>query len=101
MKRIRWFDIIVILAVGLLPLLWLPDNSVLLGHDAGLALDPVMHFLDRIYVWSQRFSIGTDQNGALLGAFFIHGFEALLAWLGLNLHWGQLIQFIFWFTVPG
>jgi hypothetical protein len=60
-----------------------------------------MHFLDRIHVWSQRFSIGDDQNGALLGAFFIHGFEALLAYIGFNLHWGQIIQFIFWFTLQG
>src|SRR3990167_10799137 len=101
MKKRVLIDIAIIFILGFLPLLWLTDNSVLLGHDAGLALDPLMHFLDRIHVWSQRFSIGTDQNGALLGAFFIHGFEALLAWLGLNLHWGQLIQFIFWFTVPG
>jgi hypothetical protein len=101
MKKRIIRDIVIICIVGLLPLLWLNNNSVLLGHDAGLALDPLMHFLDRIHVWSQRFSIGTDQNGALLGAFFIHGFEALLTYLGFNLHWGQLIQFIFWFTLPG
>src|SRR3990167_11115941 len=101
MKKRILIDLIIISILGLLPFLWLKGGAVLLGHDAGLALDPLLHFLDRIFVWSQRFSLGTDQNGALLGAFFIHGFEALLAWLGLNLHWGQLIQFIFWFTVPG
>jgi len=101
MKKRIIIDILIICLLGLLPILWLKGNTVLLGHDAGLALDPIMHFLDRIYVWSQRFSIGTDQNGALLGAFFIHGFEALLALVGFNLHWGQLIQFIFWFTAPG
>ncbi len=99
-KRII-FDLIIIFIIGCLPILWFRDGSILLGHDAGLALDPIMHFLDRIHVWSQRFSLGTDQNGALLGAFAIHGFEALLAYLGFNLHWGQIIQFIVWFTLPG
>lgn len=99
-KRIL-FDLIIIVLLGTLPILWLKDGSVLLGHDAGLALDPIMHFSDRLYVWSQRFSIGTDQSAALLGAFFIHGFEAMLAWLGFSLHWGQIVQFIFWFTMPG
>ncbi|MBI4091590.1 MAG: DUF3367 domain-containing protein [Candidatus Levybacteria bacterium] len=101
MKKRIIIDLAIIFIIGLLPILWLPGDSVLLGHDAGLAIDPLMHFLDRIHVWSQRFSLGTDQNGALLGAFLIHGFEALLAYLGLNLHFGQIVQFIFWFTLPG
>ena len=101
MKKRVFFDLLIIFFIGLIPFLWLRDGSVLLGHDAGLALDPLMHFLDRINVWSQRFSLGTDQNGALLGAFFIHGLEAFLAYIGLNLHWGQVVQFVFWFVLPG
>lgn len=101
MKKRIFIDVFIIFILGLLPLLWFQNGTVLLGHDAGLALDPLTHFLDRIYVWSQRFSIGTDQNGALLGAFFIHSFEALLTWIGLDLRTGQLIQFCFWFTLPG
>lgn len=101
MKKRIFFDIVIILIIGLIPSLWLRDNYILLGHDAGLSLDPVVHFLDRLHVWSQRFSIGTDQSAALLGAFFIHGFEALLAWIGFSLHFGQIIQFIFWFILPG
>ncbi len=101
MKKRILIDIAIIFILGLLPLLWFRGGSVLLGHDAGLALDPLMHFLDRIHVWSQRFSLGTDQNGALLGAFFIHGLEAFFAWIGLNLYWGQIVQFVFWFTLPG
>ena len=101
MKKRIIFDLIIIFILGLIPVLWLKDNTVLLGHDAGMALNPVVHFLDRLHVWSQRFSIGTDQSAALLGAFLIHSFEAFLAWLGLSLHTGQIIQFIFWFTTPG
>lgn len=101
MKKRIAFDILVILIIGLIPTLWLTGGHVLLGHDAGLAIDPVVHFLDRLHVWSQRFSIGTDQNGALLGAFLIHAFEALPVWLGASLSLSQTIQFVFWFTLPG
>lgn len=101
MKKRIFFDLVIICLLGLIPILWFRDGTVLLGHDAGLALDPIVHFLDRLHIWSQRFSIGTDQSAALLGAFFIHSFEAFLAWLGFSLHWGQIIQFIFWFTLPG
>ncbi|GEM_PF-1604311 len=99
-KRIL-FDLIIIFLLGLLPLLWLKDGSIILGHDTGLSLDPVVHFMDRLHVWSQRFSIGTDQSAALLGAFFIHGFESFLSWIGFSLRSGQIIQFVFWFTLPG
>ncbi|MBI5122572.1 hypothetical protein HZA75_01810 [Candidatus Roizmanbacteria bacterium] len=101
MKKRIYIDLLFILLLGLLPTLWFSNGTLLLGHDAGMAIDPVTHFLDRIYVWSQRFDIGTDQNGALLGAFFIHSFEAFLAWIGLSLRTGQIVQFIFWFTMPG
>ncbi len=101
MKKRIILDLALIFILGLIPLLWLPNGTIILGHDAGLTLDPVANFLDRLYVWTQRFGIGTDQSFALLGAFFIHGLEALLAYIGLDLHWGQIIQFIFWFVLPG
>ena len=72
-----------------------------MGHDAGLTLTPVGNFLDRLYVWTQRFGIGTDQSFALLGAFLIHGIEAFLAWIGFSLAVQQKIQFVFWFVLPG
>lgn len=100
MKK-RYFDILIILILGLLPLLWLKDGTVILGHDSGLPLDPIAHFVDRFYVWSQRFGIGTDQSYALLGAFFIHGLEAFLSFLGFSMQVEQKIQFIFWLTLPG
>lgn len=101
MKKRIFFDLLVILIIGLIPLLWFKDNTVILGHDSGLPLDSLVHFKDRLYVWSQRFGIGTDQSYALLGAFFIHGFEALLSFIGFTMQQVQKIQFIFWFTLPG
>ncbi len=94
-------DLALIFVLGLIPLLWLPGGTIILGHDAGLTLDPVANFVDRLYVWTQRFGIGTDQSFALLGAFLIHGIEAFLAWVGFTLPIQQKIQFVFWFTLPG
>lgn len=101
MKKRIFFDLIVLFILGLIPLLWFKGNTIIVGHDAGLPFDPVIHFIDRFYVWSQRFSIGTDQSSALLGAFFIHGIEAALVRIGFSVQWQQKIQFIFWFLLPG
>lgn len=101
MKKRVVFDLLIILILGLTPLLWLPNNNIILGHDAGLTLDPVGNFVDRLSVWTQRFGIGTDQSFALLGAFLIHGIEAFLAWAGFALPVQQQIQFVFWFVLPG
>lgn len=101
MKKRILFDLALVLILGLIPLLWFKDGTIVLGHDAGLTLDPVANFLDRLYVWTQRFGIGTDQSFALLGAFLIHGIEAFLAYLGFSLQIQQKIQFVFWFVLPG
>ena len=101
MKRRIIFDLSLILILGLIPLLWFSDGKIILGHDAGLTLDPEANFADRLFVWTQRFGIGTDQSFALLGAFLIHGIEAFLAWLGFTLDAQQKIQFVFWFVLPG
>ena len=101
MRKRIFLDLALILILGFIPLLWLPGGTIILGHDAGLTLDPVANFLDRLYVWTQRFGIGTDQSFALLGAFLIHGIEASLAWVGFALPVQQKIQFVFWFALPG
>lgn len=100
MKK-RLIDIFLIALIGCLPLLWLPGQTLLLGHDAGIPFDPVTHFLDRLTVWTQRFGTGSDQSFALLGATFIHGPEAFLMWLGFPIKIQQLILFVFWFVLPG
>lgn len=101
MKKRIIFDLVLIVILGLIPLLWFSNGTIILGHDAGLTLDPVANFIDRLFVWTQRFGIGTDQSFALLGAFLIHGLEAFLAWLGFTLAVQQKIQFVFWFVLPG
>ncbi len=101
MKKQTYIHLLIIVSIGLLPLLWFTSGTLILGHDAGLPFDPMTHFLDRLYVWTQRFGMGSDQSSALLGAVFIHGIEALLNLLPISLQMQQKIQFVFWFTLPG
>ncbi len=96
----RNFEILVILLLGLTPLLWFRGSEVILGHDAGLPIFPVTHFIDRLSVWTHRFGFGRDQTEALPG-FFIHGIEAAISFLGIPLQLEQKVIFIFWFILPG
>lgn len=84
-----------------MPLLWFPGKTMLFGHDAGYPFDPIIYFLDRFSVWTQRLGMGHDQSSFLLGALPIHGLQAFLAWVGFSLKTAQLIDFIFWFSLPG
>ncbi len=102
MKRIKRsrVEIIVIILLGLIPLLWFRGTEVILGHDSGLPLSPIPHFLDRLYAWTVRFGFGNDQTYAIPG-FFIHGLEALVSSLGFDLQSMQKITFSIWFVLPG
>jgi len=96
----KLFEFIIILILGLVPLLWFRGSEVILGHDSGLTLLPIPHFLDRLYAWTERFAFGSDQTYAIAG-FFIHGLDALISSLGFGLQNVQKISFIFWFVLPG
>ena len=100
LSRRTAFDIFIICLLGLIPLFWLRGQEIILGHDAGLTIYPVNHFLDRLFVWTERFGIGSDQSYALPG-FFIHGLEAIWFQLTGSLQMGQKITFIFWLILPG
>lgn len=95
------FDILILALIGLAPLLWFQNaNQVILGHDAGLTLNPIPHFFDRLFLWTERYGFGNDQAYALPG-FFIHGLEAIVTYLGASVQLQQKITFIFWFMLPG
>jgi hypothetical protein len=93
--------IAILLLLGLTPLLWFHHASdLILGHDSGLTLFPISHFLDRLYIWTDRYGFGLDQSFALPG-FMIHGLEALVSSFGFNIQTVQKIIFIFWLVLPG
>ena len=94
------FDLLVIFALALLPFNWLKDGQLILGHDAGIPLNPLEHFKDRLFVWTNIWGIGNDQ-GFALGALFFHGLEGLTEFLGFSLQRGQQLTFVFWLLLPG
>lgn len=94
------FDLLFIFVASLTPLLWFSGNKVLTGHDSGFPLNPLVHFLDRLFLWTNRFGFGSNQS-MQSGAFFIHGQEALLQFLGFSLQSEQKIIFISWFFLVG
>jgi hypothetical protein len=96
----RVYEFIVLLLLGLTPLLWFHNKEVVLGHDAGLPMAPVLHFGDRLFAWTARYGFGSDQTYAVPG-FFIHGIEAFVSSFGASLQKEQEITFIFWFILPG
>jgi len=99
-KNKTFIELFIIFLLGLTPLLWFKNDLVIAGHDAGLPLDPIAHFLDRLYVWTERFGFGADQSVSLSGL-FIHGSEAFVSSIVHSLQAEQKIIFIFWFVLPG
>ncbi len=96
----RQWEWMVILLLGLSPFLWFDSQTVIMGHDSGLVLNPIEHFIDRLSTWTERFNMGADQYYAIPG-FFIHGLDALVYWCTHNISLTQKITFIFWFALPG
>lgn len=99
-RKQKIFSILLILFFGLTPLLWFSKDQIVLGHDSGLPLRPIGHFLDRFNVWTERYGFGLDQSFALPG-FFIHGIEALVSWFGASTQIEQIVTFIFWLSLSG
>ena len=100
LKSRTLLDIFIILLLSFTPFLWLQGKFVVAGHDAGLPLDPTVHFVDRLHTWTFRYGEGSDQSFALAG-FFIHGFEAFLDQFGLSLSLQQSLQFSVYFFLMG
>lgn len=100
-KKTTIIEIFVLFIVALVPLLWFKDGKMALGHDMGFPLAPIDHFVDRLFVWTQRVgSFGSNQAESVSG-FFIHGLEALFSYLGFGLIATQKLVFIFWLFAPG
>lgn len=100
-KLKKYWEILIILFLGLTPLLWYKNpSSLALGHDMGFPVDPLVFFKDRLFLWTERVGLGWDQT---LGsaAVLIHGLEALISSLGLSIFTTQKFVFIFWFVLPG
>jgi len=95
-NKVILIDLVVILIFSLIPFLWFQHGQIIAGHDAGFPLSPWAHFIDRLFLWTNRFGLGDDQATAV-GGFFIHGFEGVVSKIGFSLTQVQQITFSAYF----
>lgn len=93
-------ELLLLFCLSLVPFNWLPGDTIIAGHDAGIPLNPVGHFIDRLYMWTERWGMGSDQSLAA-GGFIIHGLEALIYSLVSSIQLEQKIYFVIWLLIPG
>ncbi len=102
MKRKNIIQFLIIILLGFIPLLWFQPGKTIIGHDSGLPFDPIVHFQDRLFLWSTHFGFGADLNNGLVGSVFvIHGMEAFFRAIGFSVQNVEKLNFIFWFVLPG
>ncbi len=93
-------DLIILFLVSLTPLFWFTGNAFITGFDSGYPLDSVVNFIDRLFLWTNRFGFGQDTSMSV-GGIFLHGQEALTAALGLSPQMQQKVIFVSWFFMIG
>lgn len=89
-------DLIVLLAISLIPLFWFPNGYIVTGHDAGYPINIEETFRNRLFTWNSQQNFGID-NTPNIGAVPIHAVEAVFHAFGLPLAKAQQFSFIFWF----
>ena len=96
----RLLELLLLLLLGLTPLLWYGQDTIVFGHDTGFPLDPPAYLRDWLYTWTDRGGLGYSQ-GAYVGVLPIVALEALVDSMGFSLSSVQKITFSFWFVAPG
>ena len=94
-----FFEILLILAISLTPILWFKGSSLLVGHDNTYPLKAKLFLESRLYTWSEN-SLGQDQS-LIMGTIPIHLVDAIPTYLGLSPQAGQKMVYVFWFFLMG
>jgi len=92
-------DLAIILVLGLAPLLWFREGKLLNSED--LMVPPNWdEFTQFWYVWNDQLGTGAQKilDSGRFPTLFI---AAVLQGLGVGLVQAQMVQFVFWFTLPG
>lgn len=99
-KYSKLFEIIFLFILSLTPLLWLSDNRIILGHDAGFRLDPLKYLVNIFYSWDPSYNFGADSS-LFKGFLITQAPEALFISIARSFVIGQQLTFIFWFFGMG
>ncbi len=99
-RRAYFIELLFIFITSLLPLHWLSGSQMLLGHDSGFRLMPVVNLKNLFYSWNPIVNFGIDW--ALYKAFLVTQFpETLFSVLTGSILWGQRIALVLWFFLIG
>ncbi|MBI4227046.1 MAG: DUF3367 domain-containing protein [Candidatus Omnitrophica bacterium] len=85
-----------IFLIGLTPLLWFVDGTLVTGGDHVFPLDPGGFFLNRLNVWDHRLGAGSP-SAIYATSLIYHGIQALVARSGASLLNVQRITYVLWF----
>ena len=88
-----------LLAFGLVPLLWFKPGYQLASEDMDIFFDAT-HWWAWWGIWNPQLNAGVNYNVALAAQWF-HTIPAFLQWLGTSFLTIQKIQWVLWFTLQG
>jgi hypothetical protein len=99
-----WFqtciEVCFILLLSLIPLLWLKNDQIVLGHDSGFRTSMSEYYHDLFYSWNPTMGLGQDwsiNKGFLVTQIPEVSFSILFGSLSM----GQRAAFVFWFAAIG
>lgn len=90
------FGLLLFSIISLIPLLWFPNNEILLGYDNVYPLNHGDFLADRIFSWSSAQGFYADQSG-VQGSLIIHFIDSIPQFIGFSDQSSQKIVYCFWF----
>ncbi len=95
-KRYLYWDILILIIIGLTPLLWFKSGFMINGGDTNFPLDPLSWFSNRFYLWNSQYNAGLEYYYAPGGIFF-HALQTIIYSIGFSLIATEKIFVVLWF----
>ncbi len=92
------FDIFILVALSLTPLLWIGPGQYVTGNDAAYPVNIPDTYKQRFFGWNTADNFGQDTS-MHFGSLFIHTVLAAYNAVGLSATDAQRLTFVFWFFV--
>ena len=89
----RWVDVFIMLAISLIPLLWLPQGYILTGHDSGYPINVLEAYKNRFFTWNSQDSFGLD-NTTSISVVPVLTLQALVRFVGFSVAQSELVTFV-------
>lgn len=101
LKKIKYWDVVPILLLGLLSLTWFRGDGLISGGDFGLPLDRLKYLRLMFYSWDETFSTGIANPRQLASLIPYALWGGITEILGLSLIFFEKSLFYIWFAGAG